>query len=204
MPSPLAHQTGFLYGMWIAIRLGVPQVLQEVWDAEVGLDAMQRFGVTFVQAATPFLADLTRVAAERGRGPGTASDVRGHRRRDPPRARAPVARGARGRGRRGVGHDRELPRLRVRARGSGRAGLGHRRAGACRRPPARGRRRRPAAVRRRGGQLRGPHRLPVRGVPEPAGADRRGGHRGRLVSHRRSGADRLRRATCGSPAGSRT
>ena len=36
IPSPLAHQTGFLYGMWIAIRLGVPQVLQEVWDAEVG------------------------------------------------------------------------------------------------------------------------------------------------------------------------
>ena len=71
VPSPLAHQTGFLYGMWIAIRLGVPQVLQEVWDAEVGLDTMQRFGVTFVQAATPFLADLTRVAVERGEGPGS-------------------------------------------------------------------------------------------------------------------------------------
>ena len=70
IPSPLAHQTGFLYGMWIAIRLGVPQVLQEVWDADVGLDAMLRFGVTFVQAATPFLADLTRVAEERGERPG--------------------------------------------------------------------------------------------------------------------------------------
>ena len=66
IPSPLAHQTGFLYGMWIAIRLGVPQLVQEVWDAEVGLDAMRRFGATFVQAATPFLADLTRVAEERG------------------------------------------------------------------------------------------------------------------------------------------
>jgi 3-phosphoshikimate 1-carboxyvinyltransferase len=59
VPSPLAHQTGFLYGMWIAIRLGVPQVLQDIWNAELGLDAMRRFGVTFVQAATPFLADLT-------------------------------------------------------------------------------------------------------------------------------------------------
>jgi cyclohexanecarboxylate-CoA ligase len=59
VPSPLAHQTGFLYGMWIAIRLGVPQVLQEVWNAELGLAAMRRYGVTFVQAATPFLADLT-------------------------------------------------------------------------------------------------------------------------------------------------
>ncbi|HET6866400.1 MAG TPA: AMP-binding protein [Solirubrobacteraceae bacterium] len=69
VPSPLAHQTGFLYGMWIALRLGVPQVLQEVWDAEVGLDAMRRFGVTFVQAATPFLADLTAVAEERSEAP---------------------------------------------------------------------------------------------------------------------------------------
>ena len=70
VPSPLAHQTGFLYGMWIAIRLGVPQVLQEVWDAEIGLQAMRDFGVTFVQAATPFLADLTRVAEERDQRPG--------------------------------------------------------------------------------------------------------------------------------------
>jgi 3-phosphoshikimate 1-carboxyvinyltransferase len=59
VPSPLAHQTGFLYGMWIAIRLGVPQVLQDVWNAELGVEAMRRYGVTFVQAATPFLADLT-------------------------------------------------------------------------------------------------------------------------------------------------
>jgi cyclohexanecarboxylate-CoA ligase len=69
VPSPLAHQTGFLYGMWIALRLGVPQILQEVWDAEIGLDAMRRFGVSFVQAATPFLADLTGVADERGEAP---------------------------------------------------------------------------------------------------------------------------------------
>jgi 3-phosphoshikimate 1-carboxyvinyltransferase len=52
--------------MWIAIRLGAPQVLQEAWDADVGLDAMRRFGVTFVQAATPFLADLTQVAEDLG------------------------------------------------------------------------------------------------------------------------------------------
>jgi len=70
VPSPLAHQTGFLYGMWIALRLGVPQILQEAWDADTGLDAMRRFGVTFVQAATPFLADLTRVAEETGQAPG--------------------------------------------------------------------------------------------------------------------------------------
>jgi cyclohexanecarboxylate-CoA ligase len=69
IPSPLAHQTGFLYGMWIALRLGAPQVIQEAWNAEIGFDAVERFGVTFVQAATPFLADLVRVARERGHGP---------------------------------------------------------------------------------------------------------------------------------------
>jgi cyclohexanecarboxylate-CoA ligase len=69
VPSPLAHQTGFLYGMWIALRLGAPQVVQEVWDADHGFDAMQRWGVTFVQCATPFLADLVRVAGERCAAP---------------------------------------------------------------------------------------------------------------------------------------
>ncbi len=69
VPSPLAHQTGFLYGMWIALRLGVTQVLQESWNADMGLDAMRRYGVSFVQAATPFLADLTRVAEERDQRP---------------------------------------------------------------------------------------------------------------------------------------
>ena len=45
---------------------GAPQVIQTTWDAEVGFEAMQQTGVTFVQAATPFLADLVRVASERG------------------------------------------------------------------------------------------------------------------------------------------
>ena len=66
IPSPLAHQTGFLYGMWIALTLGAPMVIQTTWDADVGFDAMQATGVSFVQAATPFLADLVRIAAERG------------------------------------------------------------------------------------------------------------------------------------------
>ncbi|OIH93371.1 3-phosphoshikimate 1-carboxyvinyltransferase [Curtobacterium sp. MCBA15_001] len=59
IPSPLAHQTGFLYGMLLAFRLGAAQVIQPVWDARAALD--QAFGVagaTFVQCATPFLTDL--------------------------------------------------------------------------------------------------------------------------------------------------
>lgn len=70
IPSPLAHQTGFLYGMWIALLLGAPQVIQTSWDANTGFDAVVSQGVTFIQAATPFLADLVRVAGERGGPPG--------------------------------------------------------------------------------------------------------------------------------------
>ncbi|MET3453163.1 3-phosphoshikimate 1-carboxyvinyltransferase [Curtobacterium sp. 1544] len=59
IPSPLAHQTGFLYGMLLAFRLGAPQVIQPVWDGTVALE--QAFGAakaSFVQCATPFLTDL--------------------------------------------------------------------------------------------------------------------------------------------------
>jgi 3-phosphoshikimate 1-carboxyvinyltransferase len=59
VPSPLAHQTGFLYGMLLAWNLGVPSVLQPVWDAPLALEqAFGRGKATFVQAATPFLTDL--------------------------------------------------------------------------------------------------------------------------------------------------
>jgi cyclohexanecarboxylate-CoA ligase len=62
VPSPLAHQTGFLYGMWLAFVLGVPQILQPAWDGPAALDALRRWSGTFVQAATPFLADLVSAA----------------------------------------------------------------------------------------------------------------------------------------------
>jgi 3-phosphoshikimate 1-carboxyvinyltransferase len=59
IPSPLAHQTGFLYGMLLAFRLGVAQVIQPVWDGQVALEqAFGGAGATFVQCATPFLTDL--------------------------------------------------------------------------------------------------------------------------------------------------
>ncbi|HET8600229.1 MAG TPA: 3-phosphoshikimate 1-carboxyvinyltransferase [Segeticoccus sp.] len=64
IPSPLAHQTGFLYGMWVALVLGAPQVVQPVWDPEVAAAALREHGCTFVQAATPFLADLVRTVEQ--------------------------------------------------------------------------------------------------------------------------------------------
>ena len=83
IPSPLAHQTGWLYGMWIAWRLGATQVIQESWDAEIAFDAIGRHGITFTQAATPFLADLTRDCGAARPSARALAHVRRDRRRDP-------------------------------------------------------------------------------------------------------------------------
>ncbi|UUT35019.1 AMP-binding protein [Microbacterium elymi] len=60
MPSPLAHQTGFLYGMWLSWVLGVPEIVQRTWNATRALEVLNEWEGTFVQAATPFLTDLVR------------------------------------------------------------------------------------------------------------------------------------------------
>jgi cyclohexanecarboxylate-CoA ligase len=69
VPSPLAHQTGFLYGMVLATVLGVPQILQSDWDAKRALQSLSQHGATFVQAATPFLSDLVKAVEESGETP---------------------------------------------------------------------------------------------------------------------------------------
>ncbi len=69
IPSPLAHQTGFLYGMWLAITLGVAQILQPVWNGPAALETLRRWRGTFTQAATPFLADLVGAVERTGQPP---------------------------------------------------------------------------------------------------------------------------------------
>ncbi|MFJ7150388.1 3-phosphoshikimate 1-carboxyvinyltransferase [Streptomyces sp. NPDC100445] len=69
VPSPLAHQTGFLYGMVLALVLGVPQILQPDWDAKRALRSLDEHRATFVQAATPFLSDLVKAVEESGETP---------------------------------------------------------------------------------------------------------------------------------------
>jgi cyclohexanecarboxylate-CoA ligase len=69
VPSPLAHQTGFLYGMWVALLLGAPQLLQATWNGRTALDAVRQWRATFVQAATPFLSDLVAAVEESGQAP---------------------------------------------------------------------------------------------------------------------------------------
>ena len=68
MASPLAHQTGFMYGLMMPIVLRASVVLQDIWDPMKGADFIRREGVTFTMASTPFLTDLTRVVAETGKG----------------------------------------------------------------------------------------------------------------------------------------
>jgi cyclohexanecarboxylate-CoA ligase len=64
IPTPLAHQTGLLYGMWLSFCLGSTQVLQDVWEPRLAAQALRRWEGTFIQAATPFLADLVRAVEE--------------------------------------------------------------------------------------------------------------------------------------------
>ncbi|MFI5799459.1 3-phosphoshikimate 1-carboxyvinyltransferase [Streptomyces sp. NPDC051677] len=64
VPSPLAHQTGFLYGMVLAIVLGVPQILQSEWDPKRAVVSLNTHRATFVQAATPFLSDLVKAVED--------------------------------------------------------------------------------------------------------------------------------------------
>ena len=62
MASPMAHQTGFMYGLMMPIALRCPAVLQDVWDATRASEIIEREGVTFTMASTPFLSDLTNAA----------------------------------------------------------------------------------------------------------------------------------------------
>jgi cyclohexanecarboxylate-CoA ligase len=58
MASPLAHQTGFMYGIMLPIMLGVTAVLRDVWAPAEAAASMAATGATFTMASTPFLADL--------------------------------------------------------------------------------------------------------------------------------------------------
>jgi cyclohexanecarboxylate-CoA ligase len=65
MASPLAHQTGFMYGLMMPIVLGCHVVLQDIWNRKVAADLFAAERPTFTMASTPFLADLTDEAEAR-------------------------------------------------------------------------------------------------------------------------------------------
>jgi len=67
MPSPLAHQTGFIYGIMMPILLGATAVYQDIWDGRAGLEIIKDNGCTYMMGAVPFLADLTEAAEAKGK-----------------------------------------------------------------------------------------------------------------------------------------
>ncbi|MGA2818200.1 MAG: cyclohexanecarboxylate-CoA ligase [Xanthobacteraceae bacterium] len=67
MSSPLAHQTGFLYGVLTPILLRTTVVLQDVWNGKRAAELIDEESVTFTFASTPFLSDLSD-AVEKGAG----------------------------------------------------------------------------------------------------------------------------------------
>lgn len=68
MASPMAHQTGFMYGLIMPIWLQASAVLQDVWDPIKAIALIRQEQVTFTMASTPFLTDLARTVAEQGGG----------------------------------------------------------------------------------------------------------------------------------------
>lgn len=62
MASPVAHQTGFMYGIMMPVYLGTTAILQDIWDAEYVCKVIAAEKPAFTMAATPFLADLVKTA----------------------------------------------------------------------------------------------------------------------------------------------
>lgn len=68
MASPMAHQTGFMYGLMMPIMLRASAVLQDVWEPAKAVELIREEGVSFTMASTPFLTDLAKTVAATGVG----------------------------------------------------------------------------------------------------------------------------------------
>jgi cyclohexanecarboxylate-CoA ligase len=68
MASPMAHQTGFMYGLMMPIMLRGNVVLQDIWDPRKAVELIRDNDVTFTMASTPFLTDLAKAVEESGEG----------------------------------------------------------------------------------------------------------------------------------------
>jgi cyclohexanecarboxylate-CoA ligase len=66
MASPMAHQTGFMYGLMMPIMLRASVVLQDQWEPKKAIDLIRTERVSFTMASTPFLTDLTKTVQESG------------------------------------------------------------------------------------------------------------------------------------------
>lgn len=59
MGSPMAHQTGFMYGLIMPVLLKAKAVLLDVWEVNTAIDLIHKHQATFTMASTPFLNDLS-------------------------------------------------------------------------------------------------------------------------------------------------
>ena len=64
MASPMAHQTGFMYGLMMPIMLKARVVLQDIWEPKRAVEVINTDKVSFTMASTPFLTDLTKAVKE--------------------------------------------------------------------------------------------------------------------------------------------
>jgi len=67
MASPMAHQTGFMYGLMMPIMLKARAVLMDIWDPRKAIETIAEEQCSFTMASTPFLTDLTRSVVETGK-----------------------------------------------------------------------------------------------------------------------------------------
>jgi acyl-CoA synthetase (AMP-forming)/AMP-acid ligase II len=66
MPAPLAHATGLLSAVAIPSYTGSSVVLRDRWDAELALDDLARYQVTFSSGASVFMQELLAAMKNRG------------------------------------------------------------------------------------------------------------------------------------------
>jgi cyclohexanecarboxylate-CoA ligase len=66
MASPMAHQTGFMYGLLMPVMLRASVVLQDLWEPKKAIELIRAEGVSFTMASTPFLTDLTKHVQDAG------------------------------------------------------------------------------------------------------------------------------------------
>lgn len=66
MASPMAHQTGFMYGFLMPVMLRARMVLLDVWDKALAAKLIAQERASFTMASTPFLMDLSQEVEESG------------------------------------------------------------------------------------------------------------------------------------------
>jgi cyclohexanecarboxylate-CoA ligase len=66
MASPMAHQTGFMYGLLMPVFLKAKTVVIDSWDRNLAAKLVADEHCTFTMASTPFLMDLSTAVEESG------------------------------------------------------------------------------------------------------------------------------------------